>query len=133
MASWLTQRGATHIFLLGRNSPKDEAQKEISSNGVKVFFINADVTNRTALEQVLTQIKVLEIPLKGVFHCAGVLDDGPISNLTWSQFEQVLKPKVEGATNLHELTKDIPLQSFVMFSSITSVEGSAGSFAFANL
>ena len=64
--------------------------------------------------------------LRGVIHAAGVLDDSAIQNMTWEQIERVLQPKVTGAWNLHNLTKDINLNFFILFSSAVSLLGSPG-------
>jgi len=65
-------------------------------------------------------------PLRGIVHAAGVLDDGTLRSLTWPQFERVMAAKVRGAWNLHCLTRDLPLDLFVAFSSIASLLGSPG-------
>jgi hypothetical protein len=64
--------------------------------------------------------------LRGIIHAAGVLDDGVLSQQTWERFETVFAPKVQGGWNLHELTKGMPLDFFVLFSSAVSLIGSAG-------
>ena len=64
--------------------------------------------------------------LRGVVHCAGVLDDGVLVEQTWSRFAKVMAPKIAGAWNLHRATMNADLQFFVMFSSIASMLGSAG-------
>ena len=65
-------------------------------------------------------------PLAGVFHLAGTLDDGALIEQTWDRFESVMRPKVAGAWNLHEQTSELPLDAFVLFSSVTSIFGNAG-------
>ena len=65
-------------------------------------------------------------PLAGVVHAAGALDDGVLSQQSWPRFEQVLAPKVGGAWHLHELTREMPLDLFVCFSSVASLLGSPG-------
>ena len=65
-------------------------------------------------------------PLKGIIHAAGVLDDGVITQQTWERFEQVLKAKVDGGWYLHQQTRDLSLDFFVMYSSAASILGSAG-------
>src|SRR6185437_2601304 len=62
----------------------------------------------------------------GVFHAAGVLDDAVISSLTPERVEAVLRAKVDAAWNLHELTRDLNLSAFVMFSSMAGLVGSSG-------
>ena len=65
-------------------------------------------------------------PLAGIVHAAGVKDDGALAQQTWARFAAVLAPKVSGAWNLHEQTRDLPLDFFVLFSSAASVLGSGG-------
>jgi acyl carrier protein len=67
-----------------------------------------------------------QYPLKGVFHAAGVLDDGLIASLTPQRVDAVLRAKVDGAWNLHELTRDLGLSAFVMFSSMAGIVGAPG-------
>jgi acyl carrier protein len=65
-------------------------------------------------------------PLAGVVHCAGVLDDGVLMQQSWPRFAGVLAPKVQGAWMLHQLTRALPLDFFVLYSSLASLFGSAG-------
>jgi acyl carrier protein len=65
-------------------------------------------------------------PLRGVIHAAGVLDDGVLNEQSWERFERVLSPKVLGAWHLHRLTREMPLDFFVLYSSAASVLGSPG-------
>jgi acyl carrier protein len=62
--------------------------------------------------------------LRGVFHAAGALDDAMLENQRWSRFETVFAPKLAGSWRLHVATRDLPLDYFVMFSSLASVLGS---------
>jgi acyl carrier protein len=65
-------------------------------------------------------------PLAGIIHAAAVLEDSTLQRLDAERFEKVMRPKVDGAWNLHKLTEGIPLDFFVMFSSAASVMGSPG-------
>ena len=65
-------------------------------------------------------------PLRGIFHLAGVLDDGVLREQTRERFDRVMASKVSGAWNLHELTRDQPLDLFVLFSSAAALLGSPG-------
>ena len=61
--------------------------------------------------------------MTGVFHLAGVLDDGVVSALTAERLERVLRPKLDGAFHLHELTAEQELAAFVLFSSVAGFGG----------
>ena len=65
-------------------------------------------------------------PLRGIFHCAGVVDDGLVVKLDKNRFESVMAPKVKGAMLLHQFTKESKLDFFVSFSSISSLIGNPG-------
>jgi aryl carrier-like protein len=73
-------------------------------------------------------------PLKGVLHAAGVLDDGLLLQTSWERLENVLRPKVAGAWNLHILTRGLDLDFFVCYSSVAPFLGSPtqGGYAAAN-
>lgn len=69
-----------------------------------------------------------------MFHAAGVLDDAVITGLTPDRVDTVLRAKVDGAWNLHELTEDMDLSAFVVFSSMAGIVGTPaqGNYAAAN-
>ncbi len=121
VAEWLISKGATHLILIGRNKNQEKI-KQLENKGAEISFIEADVTNFEQVEQIIQSYG----NIKGIVHAAGVLRDRLIPNLTWEEFEQVTNPKIQGAWNLHYLTKGLPLDFFICFSSIVSVIGSVG-------
>jgi NADPH:quinone reductase-like Zn-dependent oxidoreductase/short-subunit dehydrogenase/acyl carrier protein len=128
VAERLVERGARHLVLMGRSGPSEQAREAIAkleSARAKVTVASADVTSRSELEGVLRAIPA-EAPLGGVIHSVLVLDDGVLAEQTSQRFERVMSPKVVGAWNLHELTKDKSLDFFVLFSSASSLFGAAG-------
>ena len=137
VARWLAEKGARHIVLLGRSGASvagAELAVELSAKGVTITTIQADIANKDDVARALLEIRTNLPPLRGVIHAAGVLDDHLLLNLDAESFRRVLAPKVLGAWNLHTLTADLPLDFFVVFSSVASVLGSPGqaNYAVAN-
>ena len=129
IAGWLAERGAGIIVLNGRRPPDPEAQEVIDNlrgQGADVRVELADMTDPTAIEQMLARIDDSMPPLAGLIHSVGVLSDGSLGNQTWDRFEQVLWPKMLGAWHLHQATLGRDLDLFVLFSSITGVVGNSG-------
>lgn len=91
-----------------------------------MVVVQADVAQVPQLARALTEVNETMPPLKGIIHAAGVLDDGGLQQQTWARFAKVMAPKVAGAWNLHTLTQQMPLDFFVMFSSMVSLWGAAG-------
>lgn len=134
LARWLAEKGAGHLVLMGRSPASARVQKairEIEGKGVAVRVVQGNVADGIGLERMFKDILPAMPPLKGVFHLAGVVDDGMLNQLEWKRFAPVLAPKVMGAWNLHLLTKDINLDHFVLFSSIASLLGSPGQASYA--
>jgi surfactin synthase thioesterase subunit len=129
LARWLAEKGASHLVLIGRKGPSPDAEKtieELTRTGVKVFQAKADVSRFAEIAGVLESIKHQMPPLKGIIHAAGVLEDGMLVNQSKEAFERVMAPKVAGAWQLHELTRGMALDFFVLFSSAAALLGSPG-------
>jgi acyl carrier protein len=129
LAEWMVARGARHLMLTGRRDPDDAIERaiaELRQQGAEVVVARADVSRRADLEGAFERIEGSMPPLRGLFHLAGALDDGVLAQQSWDRFAGVMASKVEGAWNLHDLTRDMPLDFFVMFSSGASLIGSPG-------
>lgn len=128
-ARWLAARGAAHLVLLGRRAPEGEAASAVEAlrkSGVQVAVHRCDVTRRAELAAVLRSVADEMPPLAGIFHLAGTLADGVLRDQDWARFDEVLAPKVLGAWHLHDLTREMPLDCFVLYSSWASMLGSPG-------
>ncbi|KUJ40943.1 hypothetical protein ACZ90_68645 [Streptomyces albus subsp. albus] len=125
----VTERGVRRLLLTSRRGEASpgaaELTAELTALGASVRVAAVDVADRAALAAVLASIPA-EHPLTAVVHAAGVTDDGVVGSLTAERMAAVLGPKVDGAWNLHELTRELDLSSFVLFSSVAGVMGGAG-------
>ncbi|HEX6352609.1 type I polyketide synthase [Actinophytocola sp.] len=123
----VTAHGVRNLLLLSRGGRRsvDRLARELTRLGAKVRATACDVANRYALARALSAIPARH-PLTAVVHAAGVLDDGVLTALTPERLDTVLCPKVDGALNLHELTRDADLAAFVLFSSVSGVLGAPG-------
>ncbi|MGW5868998.1 type I polyketide synthase [Streptomyces sp. NPDC055239] len=121
-----TAYGVRNLLLLSRrgaNAPgADSLAEEI---GAHLTVVACDVGDRDQMAGVLASIPD-DRPLQAVIHTAGVLDDTVFGSLTPSRLDGVYWPKADGARILHELTAEIDLAAFVLFSSVTATLGSAG-------
>ncbi|MEU1135032.1 beta-ketoacyl reductase, partial [Streptomyces sp. NPDC005900] len=129
VARWLVSRGAEHLVLTSRrglDAPGAvDLEAELLGLGVRVTIAACDVSDRAAVAELLASVPA-EYPLTTVIHAAGVLDDGVIESLTPERFAGVLRAKADAALHLHELTKDLDLSAFVLFSSLAGAVGGAG-------
>lgn len=129
VARWLVQRGARHLALLGRSAPSAPALAalaDLESAGARVITLAADVADAAQLGQAIETIAQTMPPLRGVIHAAGVLADATVAELDRERLHRALAPKVMGGWNLHILTRELPLDFFVLFSSASALLGLAG-------
>jgi NADPH:quinone reductase-like Zn-dependent oxidoreductase/acyl carrier protein len=128
LAQWLASRGAGQVVLMGRRAAvsADRVIEELEKRGAIVRVMQGDVAKESDVQRVLSEIAATGLPLRGVFHAAGVLDDGTLLQQTWDKFDHVLAPKVAGAWNLHNATRDAALDLFVCFSSVAAWLGAPG-------
>ncbi len=129
VADWLVRQGVRHLILLSRRGLTEETQPAVEAlqqTGTHVRVLAADVAELTDMERVWEEIKAEEKPLKGIIHAAGVVKLDPLEKLTQEKWEAVLRPKVKGGWNLHQLSLSENLDFFVCFSSVASVWGSRG-------
>jgi acyl transferase domain-containing protein len=126
VAAHLVRRhGAHHVLLASRRGGAALSPEDLAEWGDAVEAAACDVADRDQLRDLLAAIPA-ERPLSAVVHAAGVLEDATVETLSTARLEAVLAPKAGGAWNLHELTREIELDAFVLFSSLAGTIGNAG-------
>ncbi|WP_431044269.1 type I polyketide synthase [Streptomyces sp. P1-3] len=125
----VAEHGVRHLLLVSRRGAEAPGAAaltaELAASGAEVRWAACDAADRDALAATLAAVPAAH-PLTAVVHTAGVLDDGVIGSLTPERVTRVLRPKVDAAWNLHELTRELELSAFVLFSSSSGVFGSPG-------
>ncbi|MXQ67224.1 type I polyketide synthase [Actinomadura rayongensis] len=121
--------GASHLLLVSRQgrdaATAAELEADLTARGATVTFAACDAADRDELAAALAAVPPDE-PLTTVVHAAGVVDDAMLTALTPAQLDTVLRPKVDAAWNLHELTAGCELSEFVLFSSLAGTVGGLG-------
>ncbi len=127
VASWLAERGARTLLLVGRTVQAEEPAPiaALRARGVQVERLAADVAEEAGAARIAAALRGLP-PLCGIVHAAGVTEDAPLEHLGWPGFTRVLDPKVRGAWQLHQLAESTRPGMFVLFSSMAALAGSPG-------
>ena len=130
-ARWLVSHcGVKHLVLVSRRGDQDPnaglVAKELAALGTEIRIVSADITKESDVRRLLEQMAESSWVLRGIFHCAGLLDDGILLQMSWEKLWRVMAPKVIGGWLLSELSRACNLECFVVFSSILSLTGSAG-------
>jgi NADPH:quinone reductase-like Zn-dependent oxidoreductase/NADP-dependent 3-hydroxy acid dehydrogenase YdfG/acyl carrier protein len=129
-ARWLAAHGAGHLVLAGRRGLDTpgvrEAIAELAAKGVNVQALACDITDSQAVARMIEGIRKAMPPIEGILHAAATFDDALLQNLDAARMEAVIAPKLIGAWTLHQATLDIPLEHFMLYSSITTAIGNPG-------
>ena len=131
----LIDLGARHLTLVGRRGAQTpgagDVIRQLEAKGARVAVLAADMSDPDQVQQLIQHIETDLPPLKGIIHGAGILDDGMISGQTVERLQQVMGPKAAGAWHLHEATAHLPLDHFVIYSSVSAIFGNSGQVAYA--
>nr|AXL06123.1 polyketide synthase [uncultured bacterium] len=121
----VARHGVRRLVLASRQGPDAEGMAELTADltaqGAEVAVVACDLADRDQVEALLAEHRPT-----AVVHTAGVLDDGVFESLTRERLAKVFAPKVDAVRHLDELTRDLDLDAFVVFSSASGVFGSAG-------
>ncbi|MEV7563555.1 type I polyketide synthase, partial [Streptomyces sp. NPDC089795] len=125
----VVEHGVRHLLLTSRRGPNapgaGELHEELTALGAHVRIETCDTADRTDLGNLLDTITP-DHPLTAVVHTAGVIADSTLTTLTTDQLDTALRPKVDAAWNLHQLTRHHHLTHFVLYSSMAATLGAAG-------
>jgi NAD(P)-dependent dehydrogenase (short-subunit alcohol dehydrogenase family)/acyl carrier protein len=127
LAGWLAEMGARSLVLASRHAKDDDPLVlDLRKKGVDVAVERVDVASVEQLGELLKRIRSERAPLTAVFHAAGIVQDALLGREEWSSYTGATETKLEGAWNLHRLTTCDPVKLMVLFSSASSILGSAG-------
>ncbi len=129
-ARWLATHGVGHLVLVGRRGLDTpgarEAVEDLTAKGIQVQALACDIGDPAAVARMVEHVRKTCPPIQGVLHAAAVFDDALMQSLDAARMKAVLAPKLQGAWNLHQATLGIPLEHFVLYSSITTAIGNPG-------
>nr|WP_237728481.1 SDR family NAD(P)-dependent oxidoreductase [Paenibacillus sp. OSY-SE] len=128
-ARYLCEKVKARIVLAGRREQDERVLnllKEIEASGSEVLYVQADVSSRQDVEELVSKARARFNKIDGVIHSAGVIKDAFILNKSKEDMAAVLAAKVYGTMYLDEMLKDEPLDFFVLFSSVASALGNIG-------
>jgi NAD(P)-dependent dehydrogenase (short-subunit alcohol dehydrogenase family)/aryl carrier-like protein len=124
-----THHGVTRLHLISRQGPNapdaDQLHAELTQLGAHPTITACDITDPHQLTTLLTTIPA-EHPLTAIIHTAGTLHDAPLHSQTPAHLTTTFAPKATAAHHLHNLTRDLNLQAFILFSSAAGTLGSPG-------
>ncbi|MCB9699839.1 MAG: type I polyketide synthase [Alphaproteobacteria bacterium] len=133
-AGWLASQGVTHLVLAGRRGEaqgEERAIVERLAREVAVEQVALDVSDAAAVDALVARLQASDAPLGGVIHAAAVLEDGPLASTDEASLRRVMAAKALGAVNLDRATRNVPLEAFVMYGSISARVGNPGQGAYA--
>nr|AXL06021.1 polyketide synthase [uncultured bacterium] len=130
----VTRYGVRRLLLTSRRGPDADGAQELVADltglGAQVSVVACDMSDRDQVSALLAAVPA-EHPLTGVVHTAGVSDAGVIGTVTPERLAEVFAPKVDAVRHLDELTRDMDLDAFVVYSSVSGVFMGAGSGSYA--
>ncbi|HEY1768311.1 MAG TPA: SDR family NAD(P)-dependent oxidoreductase [Terracidiphilus sp.] len=137
VAEWMAENGAGHLVLVSRRTAgpaENEVLRRVRAKGAIVEHHRTDILDLSQVRQLVSEISRTMPPLRGLMHAAAVIDDALLTSLAPDRFDAVFGPKIRGTWHLHQATLGLPLDFFMMFSSIASVlpQPGHGSYSAAN-
>lgn len=118
LAQWLSQKGAGAIILCGRRPSSELVQPGSLPEG-KITYVQGDVSDLATIAAIKDAAKRCNLPLKGIFHCAGVMQYESMKVHSTQEMLRIMRGKMLGARRLHDNFDN--LDHFVLFSSTSAL------------
>ncbi len=134
LAEKMATAGAGRIVLSSRSEPSQKVLETIElirAIGSDIVVECADIAAEGAAERLVAAATATGLPLRGILHAAGVVEDATLANITDELLARDWTPKAHGAWHLHEAATGQPLDWFACFSSGAALLGSPGQGAYA--
>jgi hypothetical protein len=135
VATWMVERGARHLIFLSRSAghgEKDQAFfKELESQGCSTCAIKGSVVRMEDVVRAVAAAGEAQ-PLRGVFNMSMILRDQSFANISYQDRTEVVDPKTRGTWNLHNACVGLPLDFFILFSSLSGVMGQPGQASYSS-
>ena len=128
----IAESGGGHIASISRRRPTEEKVDEINKimlqHHVHIHCIQADITDLENVKTAFLNLKqtLNEVKIKGIFNGAGVIADNTLAQMTDTEIDKAMRPKILGSWNLHLVSQNFKLDFFVLHSSVVSVLGNEG-------
>jgi NADP-dependent 3-hydroxy acid dehydrogenase YdfG/acyl carrier protein/NADPH:quinone reductase-like Zn-dependent oxidoreductase len=133
-AEWLVENGARHLVLTGRTGADNDSRRafveKLEQRGVRVLAAACNTADYQRLQELLKEVNTQWPPLRGVFHSGAEIIDQPLSEIDFETFARVMQSKALGGWNLHQLTQELPLDHFVLYSSVANLVGNSRQAAY---
>ncbi len=129
IAQWLAHEGAGCVVLVSRSGPSAAVEPRLAAlaaSGCRIVVAQGDVASLEDMRRIFAEFGTSLPALRGIVHAAGVIADGVLDHMSWERFQTVLPAKLVGASHLCQLSANLPLDFFVMFSSASSLLGAGG-------
>ncbi|KAL4796963.1 phenolpthiocerol synthesis polyketide synthase ppsB [Aspergillus venezuelensis] len=128
--------GARHIAFISRSGDSSAEAKatiqDLTTLGATVKAYRADVADEAAFLAAMQNCTTDLPPIAGVLQMAMLLRDALFEKMSYAEWMQPLRPKIQGTLNLHNyFSAARPLDFFLICSSISGVFGNTGQTQYA--
>jgi acyl transferase domain-containing protein/NADPH:quinone reductase-like Zn-dependent oxidoreductase/lauroyl/myristoyl acyltransferase/NADP-dependent 3-hydroxy acid dehydrogenase YdfG/acyl carrier protein len=134
-AEWLVTQGARHLALVGRSGTRPAALEAALARwqdiGVEARIFQTDLADPAEVARLFADLRDAMPPVRGIIHAATRYESATLANADAAGFIASIGPKSLGAWNLHETSRDLALDFFVLYASVAGVLGNAGQAAYA--